>query len=144
MQANQAMGGAEQQVTPETISADFGTRLVAYLIDGAILFVANIVITLLLGPLIAFLVSLAVGIGYVVYFWTSSGQTPGKMAMGLKVVSAETGQLLDPGTAALRYVGYILSSIPFGLGFLWVIWDPMHDGWHDKIAKTKVIKVTKS
>ena len=144
MQANQAMGGSEQQVTPETISADFGTRLVAYLIDGVLLFIANMVMNLLLGPLIAIPISLAIGIAYVIYFWTSSGQTPGKMAMGLKVVSAETGQLLDPGTAALRYVGYILSSIPFGLGFLWVIWDPMHEGWHDKIAKTKVIKITKS
>jgi uncharacterized RDD family membrane protein YckC len=63
--------------------------------------------------------------------------------MGLKVVSAETGDLLDMGGAALRYVGYMVSAIPLYLGFFWILWDPKHDAWHDKIAKTKVIKVAK-
>ena len=65
------------------------------------------------------------------------------MAMGLKVVSAENGGLLEPSAALLRYVGYFVSGIPLGLGYLWVLWDPKHDAWHDKIAKTKVIKVVK-
>ncbi len=130
-------------MSSDAIGADFWTRLVAYIIDAVILIIPNIIIRLVLGQLIAIPFGLVIGIGYVVYFWTTSGQTPGKMVMGLKVVSAETGQLLDPGTAVLRYVGYFVSGIAFGLGFLWIIWDPMHEGWHDKIAKTKVIKIAK-
>ena len=43
--------------------------------------------------------------------------------------------------ALLRYVGYIVSGIAIGLGFLWIIWDDKKQGWHDKIASTKVIRV---
>ncbi len=128
-------------VSGDTVCADFGVRLVAYLIDGIILLIPNIIVRLLAGPVVGALAGLVIGLAYYLYFMTSTGQTPGKMVMGLKVVSAETGDVLDIGGAALRYLGYIISSIPLGLGFLWVIWDPMHEGWHDKIAKTKVIRV---
>ena len=92
------------------------------------------------GPL-SNLVNFLIGAGYALYFWTSSGQTPGKSVMKLKVVHADGGNILTPGQAIVRYIGYVISSIPLGLGFLWVIWDPKHEGWHDKIATTKVIKV---
>ena len=134
---------AHEGVSPQTVSADFGTRFVAYVIDALIIGVPTFVLMMILPAALVYLVALVAGIGYQVYFWTTTGQTVGKKAMGLKVVSAETGELLDTGTAALRYVGYMVSGIPLALGFLWVLWDPMHDGWHDKIAKTKVIKVAK-
>lgn len=127
----------------DTISADFGTRLVAWLIDTVIIGVPTLIVGMILPMPLGNLLGLVAGIAYQVYFWTSTGQTPGKMAMGLKVVSAETGELLDTGGAAIRYVGYIVSGIPFALGYLWVIWDPKHEAWHDKIARTKVIKVEK-
>jgi len=127
----------------DTISADFGTRLVAWLVDAIIIAVPMVILMMILPLPLVYLLGLVAGIAYQVYFWTTSGQTPGKMVMGIKVVSAETGELLDTGGAAIRYVGYIVSGIPLYLGFLWVIWDPKHEGWHDKIAKTKVIKVAK-
>ena len=136
-------GTSEGPVSAETVSADFFTRLVAIIIDGIIIGVPVFVLSLLLPLLLIYPLVLVAAIAYDVYFWTTTGQTFGKQAMGLKVVSAETGNLVDPGTAALRYVGYIVSSIPIYLGFFWAIWDPMHDTWADKIAKTKVIKVAK-
>lgn len=142
MQAQDSMA-SQPAVSPETVSADFFTRLVAALIDGVILIIPNVILRLLLGQVIASLVSLVIGVAFYYYFWTTSGQTPGKMAMGLKVVSAENGALLEPSAALLRYVGYFVSGIALGLGYLWVLWDPHHDAWHDKIAKTKVIKVAK-
>lgn len=122
-------------------AAGFGVRFVAYIIDGIILIIPNLILRLLLGPILGGLLDFVISAAYVLYFWTSSGATIGKMAMGLKVVSAETGGLIDMGTAFLRYVGYIVSTIPIGLGFLWIIWDPEKQGWHDKIAKTRVIRV---
>lgn len=139
MQADMTQG----PISAETVSADFWVRLVAALIDGVILIIPNIILQLLLGQIFAGIISLVIGVGYSYYFWTTSGQTPGKMVMGLKVVSAENGALLEPSAALLRYVGYCVSGIAFGLGYLWVLWDPKHDAWHDKIAKTKVIKVAK-
>jgi uncharacterized RDD family membrane protein YckC len=142
MQAQDSMA-SQPAVSADTVSADFFVRLVAALIDGVILVIPQLFIRMLLGPAIGTLAGLAIGVGYSYYFWTTSGQTPGKMAMSLKVVSAETGGLLEPSAALLRYVGYLVSSIPIGLGYLWVLWDPKHDAWHDKIAKTKVIRVAK-
>ncbi len=142
MQAQDSMA-SQPAVTPETVSADFFTRLVAIIIDGVILIIPQMVIRLILGPALGGLIGLVIGVGYSYYFWTTSGQTPGKMVMSLKVVNAENGALLEPSAALLRYVGYFVSGIALGLGYLWVLWDPKHDAWHDKIAKTKVIKVAK-
>ncbi|HUE75473.1 MAG TPA: RDD family protein [Chloroflexota bacterium] len=50
------------------------------------------------------------------------------------------GSNLDVVGAIIRYIGAIVAAIPFGLGYLWVIWDPNKQGWHDKIAGTYVIK----
>ena len=142
MQAQDSMA-SQPAVSAETVSADFFVRLVAALIDGVILVIPQLIIRMVLGPVVGTLAGFAIGVGYSYYFWTTSGQTPGKMAMSLKVVSADTGGLLEPSAALLRYVGYLVSSIPLGLGYLWVLWDPKHDAWHDKIARTKVIKVAK-
>ena len=131
-------------ITRETISAGFVERFLAFLIDALILAIPNAILTAVVGGTVGYLLSTLLGAAYAIYFWTKSGQTPGKNVMKLKVVKADGGAILAPGEAVLRYVGMIISSIPFGLGFLWIIWDPRHEGWHDKIAGTKVIKVEQS
>jgi uncharacterized RDD family membrane protein YckC len=75
---------------------------------------------------------------YFTWFHGVGGRTPGKMAMGLKVIQA-SGQEMTPGVAFLRWVGYIVSSLVFCLGYIWVAFDPQKQGWHDKIAGTVVI-----
>ena len=40
----------------------------------------------------------------------------------------------------IRYLGYYVSAIPFGLGLLWVAFDPRKQGWHDKMAGTVVVR----
>jgi uncharacterized RDD family membrane protein YckC len=61
--------------------------------------------------------------------------------MKLMVVKADGRAILTPGEAVVRYIGQIISAIPIGLGYFWVLWDPKHEAWHDKIAGTKVIKI---
>ncbi len=129
----------QDQVQQPAMSVGFGERLVAYLIDAVILIVIDVVLIVALGPVAGRLLGFVLNVAYFVGFWTAGGQTPGKMAMGLHVVKQD-GSPIDGSTAALRYVGYILSGIALGLGFLWIIWDPQHEGWHDKIAKTRVVK----
>ena len=78
------------------------------------------------------------------YYWLFTGlkgQTLGKMAVGIKVVNAE-GSVPGLGIATLREVpGKIASYIVIFPGFLWIIWDRRKQGWHDKIAKTYVVRV---
>lgn len=119
----------------------FWIRLAAAIIDGIIIsFVSfafsHIGIWGLLFPVLFFVPWL--------YYWLFTGlkgQTPGKMAVGIKVVNA-AGSVPGLGYAALREIpGKIASSIVIYLGFLWIAWDRQKQGWHDKIAKTYVIRV---
>ena len=78
----------------------------------------------------------------VILFWVYKSATPGKMALRLKIVDAQTGQPASTGKLILRYVGYYVSMIPLFLGFIWAAFDSRKQGWHDKIAGTVVIRIT--
>ena len=68
------------------------------------------------------------------------GQTLGKMIIGTRVVKPN-GDLLGWRDALLRAFGYILNGFTFGIGFAWLLVDDKRQGWHDKIAKTIVVKI---
>ena len=76
----------------------------------------------------------------VVLFWLKRQATPGKMVVAARVVDAETGKTLTVGQAVGRYLGYIVATLPFGLGLLWVAFDRKKQGWHDKMAGTVVVR----
>jgi len=75
---------------------------------------------------------------YFTWFHGTTGQTPGKRLMGLRVVR-DTGEAIPFGTAFLRWVGYLISFMPMFMGFLWAGVDRRKQAWHDKIAGTVVI-----
>lgn len=75
-----------------------------------------------------------------VLFWLYFGATPAKMAFSLKVVDAVTGEKPTLQQCVIRYLGYFVSMLPLFLGFFWIIWDGNKQGWHDKMAKTVVIR----
>jgi len=76
-----------------------------------------------------------------ILFWRFRGATPGKMLLSAKIVDANT--LGPPSTGRLigRYFAYLVSMIPLFLGFLWIAFDKRKQGWHDKLARTVVIRV---
>ena len=126
--------------------AGLGPRLISGIIDGVILYVVNFIISLILGSNgagLASLISLIIGIGYFVYFWSMrNGQTVGKQVMGLRVVKAD-GTPITPVTALLRYIGYFVNTVLIFLGWIWIIIDSQHQGFHDKIAGTLVVTANK-
>ncbi len=93
-------------------------------------------------PMTLFLgVSLSLGLQalYYILMWGYRGATLGKMAMKIKIVSTD-GSNISYGAAFLRYIGTIISGIPFSLGYLWMLWDDKKQTWHDKIASTYVVR----
>ncbi|EAS43053.1 RDD family protein [Photobacterium profundum] len=76
----------------------------------------------------------------VIIFWTYKSATPGKMAIKAIIVDADTGKRPTTKQYIIRYFGYFISTIPLCLGLMWVGWDNKKQGWHDKIAKTVVIR----
>lgn len=81
-----------------------------------------------------------VSAAYFVGFWTWRGQTPGMMAVGLRVARDRDGTPPGLSRAILRYVGYIVSWFGLFIGFFWVAADARKQGWHDKIASTVVVR----
>lgn len=77
-----------------------------------------------------------------IWFWLRFLGTPGKMILRLRIVDADTGNRMSLGQAVGRYFAYILSALPFMLGYLWVGVDRRKQGWHDKLAGTLVIRDT--
>ena len=80
----------------------------------------------------------AVIVIYYLFFWALFGFTPGKLLLGLRIVR-QNGNKIGLGRAIVRFVGYWISIIPLGLGFIWIILDPKREAWHDKLAGTHVI-----
>ena len=56
------------------------------------------------------------------------------------VVDRRTVERISAWRAGTRQFTRIVSSIPLGLGYLWMLWDPESQTWHDKIVGTIVIK----
>ena len=78
----------------------------------------------------------------IIFFWVRFRGTPGKQLMDCQVVDATTFDNLRVGQSVLRYAGYFVSLLPFGLGFLWIIWDKKKRGFHDLLAHTVVIRLS--
>lgn len=76
----------------------------------------------------------------IVAFWIARQATPGKMLLRARIVDADTGSAPGYGQWAMRYVGYLVSTVPLGLGLVWVAFDPRKQGWHDKLARTVVVR----
>ena len=76
----------------------------------------------------------------VILFWLRKQATPGKMAVSVRVVDAETGGPLTVGQSIGRYLAYFVSILPLVLGILWVAFESRKQGWHDKLAGTVVVR----
>ena len=77
---------------------------------------------------------------YFLLFMLSASQTPGMKTRQLVAVSRE-GDLLDPKTACMRGLGYLVSIVPLMLGFVWAVIDPEHLTWADKVSGTFLKKI---
>lgn len=67
------------------------------------------------------------------------GASLGKMAMRIRVVSVADGNIPGWPAAFNRAVFRILSEMIFYLGFIWAMFDPANQAWHDRTARTVVV-----
>lgn len=133
------------------VYAGFWRRAGAVLLDGLIVSLVNSLVTVVVNLLVrqeavastvTQIISLIIGVGYYVYFIGNRGQTPGKMVLKIKVQKLSDGSILGYRGAFMREVlGKFVSGVVFGLGYLWMIRDHDKQTWHDKIAKSVVVKI---
>lgn len=68
------------------------------------------------------------------------GQSIGKKALNISLVSANTGQPIGAGMAFVRDIAHAADSLPCEIGFLWPLWDSKRQTFADKIVSTLVIQ----
>ncbi|MBI3887507.1 RDD family protein [Candidatus Microgenomates bacterium] len=161
-----------QTVTPVTTVApdatrnyaSFGRRLGAVLLDGLILGVVGVIVSLpftivatvmntagdpstvgVFGSMIGMIgsiLNIVISFGYAIYFIGKDGQTLGKKALGIKVIRLNGEPKVGYTNAFLREsVGKFISSLILGIGYLMMLGDQNKQTLHDKISGTVVIKV---
>ena len=136
--------------------ASFNRRLLAFMLDGVIITAASSVLALLLfGP--EYFAEMMHNERSGEFNWLSNGYeqlfqllwvlgcwhlwqaTHGKLLMDCQIVDEQTLQPPRLRKLLLRYFGYILSMLPLGLGYLWILIDRNNRAWHDRLANTIVI-----
>jgi uncharacterized RDD family membrane protein YckC len=70
------------------------------------------------------------------------GATPGKRLLGLAVEGEQGAGPVGASRAALRLLGYLLSAVLFGIGFLMAAFGGL--ALHDRIAGTRVVRRERS
>jgi len=134
----------------------FWIRFAAKFIDGIIMGVVNMIISLVSIFLVVgaassghapvgfaiqmaiWAVEMAVNCAYYVFFLGKFGATPGKMACKLRVVRSD-GSKITYGKALGRFFGDMLSSLTLCIGYLMVVFDDEKRALHDLICDTRVI-----
>jgi uncharacterized RDD family membrane protein YckC len=141
--------------------ASFLQRFAAWLIDQAVLSIIYSLAAVAIGAVIGAYNNSGIGVpglilapsvigfslapvfGHFLYFgylWSRRERSIGMGVMNIRVVKPD-GHPLSFVMAGLRgSLGYFLSGLIFGLGYLWFFVDKQQETWHDKIFNTVVLK----
>ena len=139
--------------------ASFFSRLLAWLIDNAILWVIGVLLIFLFAgstnlaesssssilTLLGVAASLAlIALNFLLqflyfgYFWSNGGQSLGMKMMNVHV-EREDGTAVSFVRGGLRgTIGYYISSLIFFMGYWWALLDSNNETWHDKLFDTRV------
>jgi len=134
--------------------AGFWIRLVAALLDGFLVLILQGMLgglLFLVGVLngsatdgVALLVQIFIyllSFVYYVFFTGYCGQTPGKMAVRIKIIRCDGSSLTYPRAAYREIPAKFISGIIFCIGYVMVAFDEQKQGLHDRMADTYVIKL---
>lgn len=155
--------GPSEYVVPHLEYGGFWIRLLAKLMDGIVLVVlCNIAGAVLLGGAaqelqgadpqdpqavaevfrvfgLVLVVNTAISLTYSWFFLAKFAATPGKLALGLRVVRSD-GTALSHGRIVGRFFGEQLSSLILGIGYLIAAFDEEKRTLHDYLCDTRVVK----
>lgn len=132
----------------------FWPRLMAAAVDGALLLAVPLLLLWLIGRrsdpglpggaggagdlVLAILLPLA-GLA----LWSARHASPGKLLIHAVVLDEKTAGPPSMAQQIGRYLACFLGALPFGIGILWIAFDRKKQGWHDKLAGTIVVRVSK-
>lgn len=85
---------------------------------------------------------LLVSFSFFGWFWTHGGQTLGMRAWRLRVVTADR-EALTWRLAWRRFAWSMVSWAFVGAGFLWSLFDPQWQTWHDRLSGTRLVRTSR-
>lgn len=133
--------------------AGFWVRFFAYLFDISITylivsFISPLFVLFIPGwtRFLSLILANILRLIYFVFFWFKYSATPGKMLFKLRIEKINNKKeniknKLTFITAIIRYLSSYISGTILFLGYFWVAFDEKKQGWHDKIAKTIVVRL---
>jgi uncharacterized RDD family membrane protein YckC len=146
----------------DVVYGGFWRRFLAKVLDTIILLVVNMIVGAVIGGVIggitaasgrpvtavalliqisAQLAGIAMTLAYAIYFTRKFDATPGKKALGLRLLRAD-GSKLSKRRIVGRYFAEWISSAIMCVGYLMVAFDKeQHRALHDRICDTRVIDV---
>lgn len=146
------MAVSERDMNEASIPAGLARRLAALVYDAlllaGVLLIFTVVIWVARGgrevpPGTLWFQAALVGVAgvFLAWFWTHGGQTVGMLAWKLRVVRRDGAPLGWPD-AGLRFAAALISLAPFGLGYLWALVDRGGCTLHDRLSRTRVVRVS--
>jgi uncharacterized RDD family membrane protein YckC len=76
---------------------------------------------------------------YHTIFTSLYGGSIGKILVKIKVINVDDFSMINLWTSFIRSFVRLFSESIFYLGFLWAVFEPNKQSWHDKFAKTIVV-----
>jgi uncharacterized RDD family membrane protein YckC len=130
--------------------AGWGSRVGAYLIDSIIATVPYFIF-LVIGAIVGggarvalIVIGALIGLGIQIYNrWIMAGRTGqswGRSALGIRLISEQTGQPIGGGMAFVRDLAHFVDSLICYIGWLFPLWDSKKQTIADKMVSTLVIK----
>jgi len=159
-QAQQAAAARLRPAAPATFVnstpyAGLATRTIALAIDAVVVDGVALVVGVTVGLALSLLhlpdevnkAIAAVGgfiwilwsLGYFVFFWSTTGQTPGNRVMSIVVLDVQGRGRLKPRRALLRFVTLCIGAAALLSGILIMLWDGRRRCFHDRAARTLVV-----
>jgi uncharacterized RDD family membrane protein YckC len=131
------------------------TRVISFIGDAALINLVAIIVAIGASLILSLLhlpedlktILVAIGgatyilfsIGYFVFFWSTTGQTPGARVMQIKVVTAR-GERIKPRRSLIRCVGVVLAALPLFAGFVPILFTRRRRGFQDWLANTLIVE----
>jgi len=150
-----ARNGQPAAPAPEPRYVGLATRAIAFALDAAVINVVAIVTALGVSLILSivhlpsclhgFLNRLAGAafilwaVGYIVVFWSATGQTPGARVMQIRMLAAD-GTVMKPTRALVRCAGVVLAALPLFAGFVPILFDDRRRGFQDHLARSVVVE----
>jgi len=140
---NTPPAGSAQPTTATAQYASFLQRLGAVILDCILVGIVCSIFGQFLGQgsALSTLVQIAISVTYFVVLYVQlDGMSVGKKVLGIKVAKLD-GTKMDYATAIIRVLGTCVSGFALWIGYFWMLFDDKKQTWHDKLAKTVVVKV---